>query len=258
MLERVRPNWRGQDLGRDPAAVEPIDLPLGLLVERGRRRGEDRPVRDARGRRSSTSCEPFRWSVPFFVRSSARSRPGRPGRSAPSDGRGGRSRPAPRRSVVGTESPDRPDRGGSSTNRVRLDSRNPTLVRPSMTNRRATNPCRRHRVTVRVDTLKRRLTASTVRTGSAACSTVLPHGRRQVLHEDAKVVPDVTAVEHQVGRRLGANPVIRIAEILIRISLLRRRSPPAASRPGRSVRAAAPVGANRACCSFSCFSAGWR
>ena len=43
--------------------------------------------------------------------------------------------------------------GGLPRNRSTLLSRKPTFVRPPITNRRATNPCRRHRDTVRVETL---------------------------------------------------------------------------------------------------------
>ena len=111
-----------------------------------------------------------------------------------------------------------------------------------MMNRRATNPCRRHRVTVRVDTLKRRLTALTVRTGSAACSAFCPTVADRSstnMRRSCRISPPSST---RSGAPSGRNPVIRIAEILIRIPPPGIDLPEELSRPGRSARAAAPAG----------------
>ena len=171
MLERVRPNWPASTSTETPRRIEPVDLRLGVRRRGARGRREDRAIGmlaivgfecrpDRFGGTLHLPCDPprdFDQAAPDPTGASRRAR-----RMISSRSVVGR--------VAGTASRDRPARDASSTNRFRLDSRKPTLVRPSIMNRRATSPCRRQRVTVRVETLNRRLTASTVSTGSATCS----------------------------------------------------------------------------------------
>ena len=71
---------------------------------------------------------------------------------------------------------------------------------------------------------------------------LLADRRREVLDEQPEVVLDVGPLEHQGREPLGAEPRDPEAEILVRIALLGRRSPPAAPRRGRSARAGGPWG----------------
>ena len=61
---------------------------------------------------------------------------------------------------------------------------------------------------VRVETLYRRLTSSTVRTGSVGLLDRLAD-RGEVLDVEPEVGPDARAVEDQRRGHLGRNPVIR-------------------------------------------------
>ena len=199
----------GQHLDRDPPAVEPVDLPLGLLVEgpggggKMARSGWTPVVRLERG--------PDRLGrAPHLPRDPPRDLD-QAGLLAPSAIRRARRTISSRSASLNCRNrvPRSTCARCAATNRDRLDSRNPTLVRPSMMNRRATSPCRRQRVTVRTETLNRRLTASTVSTGSvpcsAFCSTVAERSSTNSRRSCRTSSPSST----RAGAPSGRKPVIR-------------------------------------------------
>ena len=66
------------------------------------------------------------------------------------------------------------------------------------------------------------------------------------------------AVEHQGREPLGAEAGDPEAEVFVRVTLLGRRSPTSRTSARSICSSRRSFGANRACCSFSCFRAGCR
>ena len=173
MLDRVRPYCRASTSAETPMPEAPVDLGLGVVVQRRQPRPGKSPDRGDRGRRLSSVSRTVSVERDILraILRAISTRPACPGRTSAM--RRARRIISSRSASVSCRNrePRSTCPRWAVTNRCKLDSRNPTLVRPPITNRRATNPCRRHRVTVRGDTLYRRLTSSTVKTGSSTCST---------------------------------------------------------------------------------------